>query len=213
MRTVAGLLVILFAPASFSQTVSAVGGKILFQDATGRTTLLTTDQSDSDPCLSADNERVVFVRSTPNRKAGTGLGEIELTELWVASVDQKQPPKRVLVGHPGDFKPGPTLVMAGFSKPQFSPNGERVYFMAETWATSTAIHVLDLKTGQTRFLYAGLDVEVIGSGKYEGFLIATENPVAAVGRYTVYLLMNPDGKGVRRIGYSESDVARFKASM
>ncbi len=152
MRAVWDLLAIAFPPALASQTVSAVENNIVFVDAVGRTSLITADHSASSPNLSADGKKVVFVHGTPTRKADTGLGDLELTELWIARVDRKEPPKRVLVGHPCSFTPGPNMVMAGFAKPQFSPDGERVYFMAETWATSAAVHVLDLATGQTKFL-------------------------------------------------------------
>ena len=79
---------------------------------------------------------------------------------------------------------------------------------------AAAIHVLDLQTGKTRFLYPGLNIEVISTGKYKGFLIGTKDPIIEDrGRTTVYWLLDADGKEVRRIGETEADLARFRESM
>jgi len=206
------LAVVLASPLT-AQTVSAVNGNIVFTDATGRSSRVTESNSDSDPGLSFDGRSVVFVRETPNHKVDTGMGDVEETELWIARLDRKEAPRRVLVGHPGNVLPGPGMVLAGFSNPQFSPDGRRVYFMAAAWATSAAIHMLDLKAGTTVFLFPGLGVEVIKGGKYRGFLIGTKNPVTEDrGRDTAYWLLDPNGKEVKRIGEREDDLARFKGT-
>jgi hypothetical protein len=63
-----------------------------------------------------------------------------------------------------------------------------------------------LATGQTKFPYAGLDVEVITAGRYKGFLIGTKDKIIEDrGRITVYWLLDSDGKEVQRIGESEGD--------
>lgn len=109
---------------------------------------------------------------------------------------------------------GPDMVMAGLAEPQFSPDCQRVYFSAATWATSEAYHVLDLKTGETKFLYAGLGIELVQTGKYKGFLIATKNPIIEDrGRTTVYWLLAADGSEVKRIGETEADLARFRKTI
>ena len=164
--------------------------------------------------MSFDGQLVVFVRATPDRKVDTGLGDIEETELWIARVDHSDEPRRVLVGRPGTFTPGPDMVLAGFGAPQFSPDGGRIYFTAATWATAAAIHALDLRTGRTTFLFPGLDVEVIRRGKYRGFLIGTKDPITEDrGRITVYWLPDPDAREVRRIGETQAELTRFKVSI
>jgi hypothetical protein len=207
-------LALIFPPALVCQTVGEVDGRITFTDARGRSSEITSGHSDSQPNLCAGHQTVVFVRSTQNRKTDTGLGDMELSEIWIAQVDRRQPPRLVLVGHPGNFTPGPDMVMAGFSRPQFSPDCQRVYFLAETWATSAAVHVLNLSTGKTRFLYPGLDVEVVSTGKYKGYLIGTKDPIIEDrGRTTVYWLLDADGNEVKRIGETEADLVQFRQTM
>jgi Tol biopolymer transport system component len=214
MRAALLLSAAVFAQPLLPQTVSAVDGNIVSVDESGRANQITSTHLDSEPSLSFDGRQVVFVRGTPNRTVDTGLGDIEETELWIARLDHQDVMRRAFLGHAGDFTPGPNMVMAGFSKPQFSPNGERVYFIAETWATSAAIHMLDLSTGKTSFLFPGLDVEVIRHGKYKGFLIGTKDPILEDrGRITVYWLLDPDGKQVERIGETEADLVRFRGSI
>jgi Tol biopolymer transport system component len=214
VKAAAAFFALMFAPAIVCQTVSEVHGNIVFNDADGRSSEITSDHMDSEPNLCHDHRKIVFIRSTPSRKTDTGLGDMELTEIWIAQTDGKQPPRRLLVGHEGGFVPGPNMVMAGLEEPQFSPDCQRVYFSATTWATSVAFYVLDLKTGQTKFLYAGLGIEVVQSGKYKGFLIATKDPIIEDrGRTAVYWLLGPDGSEVKRIGETEADLARFWQTM
>src|SRR5580658_4424441 len=153
----------------FSQAVFVRDGNIFFKNSTGRDLQITAERLDAEPSLSFDNKRVVFVRRTPNYVIGTGRDETDANEIWVAATDGVTSPKRVLAGHPGAFEPGANMILAGFGRPQFSPGGQRIYFTADTWATSEAIHMLDLATGGTPFLYKVLDVEVIRSGGYKGY--------------------------------------------
>jgi hypothetical protein len=205
------LLAVMFAPTILCQRVSDVQSNIVFTDSNGRTSEITSAHLDSEPNLCSDNRKVVFVRSTPSRKADTRLRDMELSEIWIAQTDRKQPPRRVFVGHAGGFVPGPKMVIAGLGGPQFSPDCQRVYFSAATWATSAAFHVLDLKTGEAKFLYAGLGIEVVQTGKYKGFLLGTKDPITEDrGRTTVYWLLDADGNEVKRIGETEADLARFR---
>ena len=206
MRSVVVLGAVVFAMPLLAQSVSAVNGNVEFTDNRGSTRQITAGHSDSDPSLSFDGRQIVFVRHTANN---TGI-EADWTELWIARVDGTKAARRVLVGHPGDFTPGPTMLLAEFSKPQFSPDGQRVYFTSAAWATSSAIHVLDLRTGKSTFLFAGVDVDVIQHGRYSGFLIGTTDPLTKGGRITVYWLLDADGRRVKRIGNSETDLMEFR---
>ena len=214
MTATATFLALIFAPAVVCQTVSEAHGNIVFIDADGRSREITSDQLDSEPNLCGDHRNLVFVRSTPGRKTDTGLGDIELTELWMAQTDGRQRLRRVLSGHAGTLDPGPNMVMAGLAEPQFSPDCQRVYFSATTWATSVAFHVLDVKTGKTKFLYAGLGIEIVRTGRYKGSLIATKHPIIEDrGRTIVYWLLDADGRELKRVGETEEDLAQFRKTM
>lgn len=47
------------------------------------------------------------------------------------------------------------------TSPKFDPEAERVYFIADGWATSGAICVLDLKTDEVKFFTDGDDFAVL----------------------------------------------------
>lgn len=195
------------AAGAQAQTVSDEGGDIVFTDKAGSQKQITTSHLDSDPSLSDDNRRIVFVRRTPGRTIGTGISDADKNELWLALVDGAKAPWRVLAGHAGSFT-GPDLMLAGFSCPQFSPDGKRVYFVAETWATSAAIYVLDVETGKTTFLDTASSLEVIGVGKHKGFLIVEETPLTEDrGRISEFWLLDQNGRHIQRIGETEADVA------
>ena len=212
MRASLLIVIALGAAPAVPQSVSAEQGNIVFADQSGTSRRLTATHLDSDPSLSFDNRQMVFVRRTPKRTIITALGKVDKNELWISLVDRPEETRRVLEGHPGDYNTeSNNMVLAGFATPQFSPDGRRVYFAAETWVTAAAIHMLDLTTGKTRFLFPGLGLEVIRKGKYKGFLIGTKDPITENrGRIEVYWLLDPDGSEVRRIGETEADVTRFK---
>ena len=196
-----------------AQSVSEKDGNIFFRDAAGSVRQITSAHLDSDPSPSFDNKQIVFVRRTPGHGVDTGRGDTDFNELWIASSDNSNPARCILRGRPGSFETLDHLTLADFGKPQFSPDGNRIYFTASIWATSSAINILDLRTGATRFLYAGLDVEVIRDGKYKGYLIGTKDPLTDRGRIEVYWLLDPDGKEVSRIGEHDSDLEAFKGSL
>ncbi len=201
---------IVFAAAS-AQSVSERSGRIFFTDQNGVERPITNGSLDSQPHLSLDKHQIVFIRQSPGQTAETGSGNVDKTELWIAPVDGGKEPKRVLTGR--GFIEGPNLniLIAGFSDPQFSPDATRIYFRANAWATAFEIMMLDIPTGNTRPLFPGLGFEVIETGKYRGFLIGIKDPITLDrGRITVYWLLEPNGKAVKRIGEDESDLIRFK---
>jgi len=195
------------APA---QSVSERNGHIFFTDQNGVEKPITNGNLDSEPHLSFDKRQIVFVRQTPGQTVENGSGNVDNTELWIASVDGRKQPKRVLTGGGiinGKEWPNQKLVIADFSNRQFSPDATRIYFKVYAWVTAFEIMMLDVPTGNVTPLFPGGDVEVIGTGKYRGFLIGTTDPLTKNhGRIIVYWLLNPNGKAVKRI----CDLIRFK---
>jgi hypothetical protein len=162
------LALLAVTPAVLGQTVVVKDGNVTYVTKDGRNTQITSAGLDSDARLSLDQKLVVFVRRTPTLKIDTGTGEADLNELWIADTAGKEPPKRVLTGHSGGFTIGDNLVLAGFRQPQFSPDGTRIYFAAQTWATTDSFRMLDLNAGRVHFLFAGYSLEVLKTGHYAG---------------------------------------------
>jgi hypothetical protein len=188
--------------AASAQSVSERNGRIFFADQNGVEKPITNGNLDSQPYLSFNSQKVVFVRRKPSVGAGTGM-----SELWIAFVDGSKQPQRILSGE--NYIEG--SIAPGFQNPKFSPEATRVYFEANGWATAAAIKVLDVATGKTKLLFAGLGVDVIRTGQYRGFLIGIKDPITQDrGRIMVYWLLDPNGKEVMRIGETDSDLDRFK---
>jgi hypothetical protein len=210
LRAIAIVVAVLSTTVSFGQTVSIKDGNVFYKAKDQRAIQITSSGLDSYPSLCVDKRMVVFVRRTPELKIDTGIGDADDNELWIAVTTGKEPPRRVLVGHPGGFKQDDNLVLAGFSHPQFSPDARRIYFEAQTWATDNSVRMLELKTGRVRFLFAGGSLEVLQSGTYAGYLSGLKDiPRVRPGRTWRYWLLDPDGKDVGEIG-EESDVREFK---
>jgi hypothetical protein len=88
----------LMAAIARSQSVSERNGRIFFTDQNGVRKAITDGSLDSQPYLSFDKQKVVFVRQTPGQTIETGLSEVNKTELWIASVDGGKQSRRVLTG-------------------------------------------------------------------------------------------------------------------
>ena len=174
-----------------AQKVGAEGGNVVFTDAAGRAVNLTDTGRDSAPDLSPDGRRVVFVRATPGRTVETAAGEEEVTELWMVRTDGGKPTRLVQ----GKADPEPQRMLAGLQSPQFAPDGTRVFFLSVAWATSGAVHVVELTTGKQRFVCPGNALEVVRAGKYRGHLLVQQHRYfLGGGSYDWFWLLGEDGK-------------------
>jgi hypothetical protein len=154
---------------------------------------LTAAGLDSHPRQSPDGELVVFVRSTPAQTVEVGAGEWEATELWTVRVDGTEAQMRVRGGTSATLE----TTRAGFSDPQFSPDGRRIYFLSQAWVTSRAVHVADLNTGEVRFVCPGNSLEVIPRGEYAGHLMVSQHHYfLGGGSYDWLWLVTPNGRVV-----------------
>src|SRR5947209_15450300 len=99
---------------------------------------MTSSGRDTEPVLSPDGKWIVFVRTIPGKRISTGAGDADATELWQIRADGKEPSLLVRSKESEKME----TVLAGFSKPQFSTNGQLVYFVSVAWATSGALHVV-----------------------------------------------------------------------
>jgi SIR2-like domain/WD40-like Beta Propeller Repeat len=154
---------------------------------------LTASGLDSHPCLSPDGALVAFVRSTPDQTVDPGVGDAEATELWTVRVVGTAAQMRVR-GSEGETR---ETTLAGFSAPQFSPDGRQIYFLSQAWVTSRAVHVMDLDTGGVRFVCPGNSLEVILRGESAGHLMVSQHQdFLGGGSYDWLWLITPDGRGV-----------------
>lgn len=210
MRLPILLAALLFATPAAAQRVSTQAGNLFYHapdDAAPRQ--LTRAGLDRDAVLSPDGRTVAFIRGTPGDSVDAVAGPEEATSLWTVGVDGGGARMHV-TGRTAEVAGD---MLAALQAPRFSPDGRRIYFLSAAWATSGAVHVLDLSTGTERFLVAGNSLDVVPSGQYAGFLMVSQHRYfLAGGAYDWYWLFSPDGSEVGPIGEDERALDEFRGT-
>jgi len=181
---------------AYGQSVHEKGGNIYFTDSAGQEIQLTSTGRDTSPSLSPNGRLIVFVRTNTYEKIDAGVGEVDHTELWVVNLGDKKS-ERVLGSRDAA---NPKEILAGFADPQFSNNSKDIYFLSAAWATSGAVHRLDLQTKEERFISSGLNFEVIRKGRFKGNLrINKHKYYKEGGSYDCDYIVTPNGKEIKII--------------
>jgi len=189
--------------SSAAQDVRVDGGNVVYLPAGGGAPRrLTSMGLDSFAVLSPDGRTVAFVRRKPGVMVEAASGPREATELWVANADGAG--ARRLVG--SQAAESMERMLAGFTDPSFSPDGRRLYFLSSAWATSGAVHVVELATGAERYVCPGNSLEVVPRGEYAGHLVVEQHRyfVGGSGSYDWLWLVTPEGRDVGPIGEEEN---------
>jgi hypothetical protein len=168
--------------------------------ATGATNANADTAMDSQAAASADGMQTVFVRTVPGASPGS--------ELWWSKGDGTAPRRLLQERADSDLKRS----LVGFNNPVFAANGRSVYVMTQAWATSNAIHRIDLQTGRVNFVADGNSVQVVPAGRWAGHLVVMKHKyVTGGGALDHYWLLTPSGHEVRKVGRSDAEVAAFLA--
>jgi Tol biopolymer transport system component len=174
-------------------------------DKNGHEHRITLSENEYDPCLSPDGNHAVFVRKIGT--SGQGLASNEaLTQIWIMETTAPMS-SQLLVDSPLEIN-GRTVSV--FSSPQFSPEGEKVYFLVDSASVTNTIVSLDIATKETRFITSAHQFRVVMSGKYKGDLIAqVRKAKLATGYYEWFWLVSPRGDEIDVVGQDEGDVDDF----
>ncbi|MET0372645.1 MAG: hypothetical protein ABW128_00140 [Rhizorhabdus sp.] len=165
-------------------------GDIQYVGADGITRTLTQNGDNDEPVLSPDGRTVAFVHV--DRRATEDVSGT--TSLWVADVERRTA-RRLLTPRPDTDEPKRNL--ASFQSPRFSLDGGFVYIDAASWATSNAVHQVNVQTGEERFVTDGSTLSVIRSGPYRGHLLVSQHRYRkAGGSYDPISVVRPDGTAV-----------------
>jgi hypothetical protein len=100
-----------------------------------------------------------------------------------------------------------TETLAAMWKPQFSLNCYFIYVMAEAWTTSSAIHQVNVKTGEHRFVTDGKLLFVLQTGRYRGYLVQKLKYPAdpEEGAFYPVYIVRPDNKVSFTVPDSDKD--------
>lgn len=140
--------------------------------------------------VAAPGGRVVYyIMSFPgNDSAGNPNREIE------AGIDDNSSFDILLTPHPSS---DPRRNLDDFSKLFLSPNGKTLYFQTTAWATSDAIHSLNITTKKTSYVTDGEIACVVLNGEYQGDLVVQQHRYFVQGgSYNDLYLYDPAGKEI-----------------
>ncbi|NIF47729.1 hypothetical protein F3J28_08110 [Enterobacter sp. Ap-1006] len=103
--------------------------------------------------------------------------------------------QEILLTAASDADPKKTLY--GFSRLKLSQDAKTLYFETAAWATSAAIHALDIASHHQRYVTDGSLICIVASGKYQGNLIVQQHRYFVQGGAYDYLyLFDNTGKKI-----------------
>jgi hypothetical protein len=164
----------------------------------GITTKLTASEMDVDSALAPNGAYVVYTRQgrghtvhgyDTSQVCGTEPRPDELRQINADGSGDKI----LLVGRKG----GPAHQLCDFRNKQFSADGRRLYFLTPGWATTGALHVIDMLNGEERFVMPANDVLVLSfcRNKYKDDLVVLQHRYFLLGgSYDWYWLFDATGK-------------------
>lgn len=150
--------------------------------------------------LTAPGGRVTYYILTTNKQ--------DLYGEPVMTISSKEEGKeKVLLKSRVDNDPKKNLT--GFNNLYISPDSKTLFFNSVAWATSGAIHSLDIDTGAVKFVSAGELSCVVLGGEYQGNLIVQKHKYFVQGgSHDDLYLVTPAGKelGLASQGTDKSGV-------
>lgn len=182
-------------------------GNVYLFGADGAARRLTTSGDVSSVTESPDGCWLAYVTGSEPPPGEPAKGPP--AEIWLAStaVSGEAPVRLVATSHAAQ---APQDELSGFTDLNFSPDSRTLYFMSQAWATSGAIHAVDLATKVRRFVVDGNTLRVVKTGQYAGDLLVVRHKYyAAGGSYDFIWLVSPQGKELMNVGDSDEAVETF----
>lgn len=178
------------------QVYSDAGNIVI--ERNGVKTKLTSSEMDVDPVLSPSGSVVVYTRQGRGHSVhGYDVSQVCTTEPQPDELHQINADgtgdKLLLKGRKGD----PDDQLCDFKSKQFSSDGKRLYFLTPGSDRSGALHVLDVRSGDDRFVIAANDLLVLNfcTNKYRDDLVVLQRREFLLGgTYNWYWLYDQAGK-------------------
>lgn len=130
-------------------------------------------------------------------------------EIWL--IDQHGPARRLVAAQENA---DPPRNLQGFDQPLFSNDGRTLYFNSRAWVTSSALHAVDVVSGQERFIIDGGLIGIVLGGRLGGDLIVLRHRYHAGpngGSYEAATLVSPRGQSMSVISTADEPLAAVEA--
>lgn len=156
-----------------------------------------------DPVLSSNQRWLAFVIRSKNIIPASCAFSLTKTnyadEIWI--INLKTMCKKLLVAGNLDCD-HPTKVIIDPHNLQFSPDNKTLYFATSAWATSGAVHAINVDGKNLRFVTDGNAYRVVKNGLYKGDLIVNQHRYRfkgdmPLGSYNWDWLFTPQGKQIK----------------
>ena len=160
---------------------------------------LTRGAKLTDLIESPDNQWIAFVKTSKKiipQSCAFSLADTNYAdEIWMINIEKMQ--KKLLVAANLDCD-HPEKAIIDPNNLQFSPDSKTLYFATSAWATSGAIHAIDVDGKNLRFITAGNGYHVVTDGKYRGDLMVNQHRYHNQGgSYDWDWLYTPAGKQIK----------------
>ena len=149
----------------------------------------------SEAALSPDKRFAAFVQAASGAKISTGQDDAAPNQVWLMDTKTHKAARLVVSRQSGDMK----QVLGGLHSPVFSADGREVYFLSSAWATSDAVHAVDIKTHTVRYVTDGSTLRVLATGRYRGDLVVNKHKYRPNegGAYDADWLVTPAGREIK----------------
>jgi len=153
--------------------------------------------------LSPDGQMIILIRRD-QKVRDESVPDRDRDSLWLMNGLVAQP-HQILHWHEDwrDLKKN----LTGLTSPVWSPDGRFVYVLSSAWATSWAVHQVEIPSGRETFVIDGADLKVIQDGPYRGMLLVSRHTChQAPGCDYPWSIVRPDGSTVLTIpGSAQGD--------
>lgn len=196
--------IIIFAPLFFCFTIGYAGDIKNNAEKNKKIDQLTQGAKLTDLVESPDDKWIAFVRRSryliPHTCAFSLTKTNYADEIWIVDLNAMRKKLLVAVNSNCDH---PKKVIIDPNDLQFSPDSKILYFATSAWATSGAIHAIDVDGKNLRFVIDANQYHVIQHGKYRGDLIVNQHRYrfkgdTPLGSYNRDWLFTPHGKQIKR---------------
>ena len=176
---------------------------------------LTKSGKDRYPVLSPNGKKIVFIRKSSEKAYLSVEGEDYNTpeglladQIWIVDSDGKNEKMLVKDRQPNEATGNDVTrelekTIAHIDDSLcFSPDSKTVYFVSSAWATTSALHSVNIDGSNEHFIAGANTLEkVIDKGEYKGDLIISQHRYfVGGGSYDWYYVFTPEGKEAGPLG-------------